>query len=90
MSAEDEQSQSGYEDGSGGPGAPTTLTALEVCCRPLLLFPEDALPCGRNGILREKWDKMSSVLMIRFVLMMRLGCQWTYGEGYQDYHGGGV
>lgn len=31
MSAEDEQSQSGYEDGSGGPGAPTTLTALEVC-----------------------------------------------------------
>jgi DNA repair protein RAD51 len=29
MSAPDEQSQSGYEDGSGGPGAPTTLTALE-------------------------------------------------------------
>jgi hypothetical protein len=30
MSAEDEQSQSGYEDGSGGPGAPTPLSALEV------------------------------------------------------------
>jgi hypothetical protein len=30
MSAEDEQSQSGYEDGFGGPGAPTPLTALEV------------------------------------------------------------
>lgn len=32
MSAEDEQSQSGYEDGlAGGPGAPTPLSALEVC-----------------------------------------------------------
>ena len=30
MSAEDEQSQSGYEDGVGGPGAPTPLTALVV------------------------------------------------------------
>jgi len=31
MSAEDEQSQSGYEDGlAGGPGAPTPLSALEV------------------------------------------------------------
>ncbi|KAK5181872.1 RecA recombinase Rhp51 [Cryomyces antarcticus] len=30
MSAEDEQSQSGYEDGGvGGPGAPTPLSALE-------------------------------------------------------------
>lgn len=30
MSAEDEQSQSGYEDGlAGGPGAPTPLSALE-------------------------------------------------------------
>jgi len=30
MSAEDEQSQSGYEDGAaGGPGAPTPLAALE-------------------------------------------------------------
>ena len=30
MSAEDEQTQTGYEDGAGGPGAPTPLTALEV------------------------------------------------------------
>jgi len=30
MSGEDEQSQSGYEDSMAGPGAPTTLTALEV------------------------------------------------------------
>ena len=31
MSAEEEQSQSGYDDGlAGGPGAPTPLTALEV------------------------------------------------------------
>jgi len=30
MSAEDEQSQSGYEEGAaGGPGAPTPLSALE-------------------------------------------------------------
>jgi len=30
MSADEEQSQSGYEDGAaGGPGAPTPLTALE-------------------------------------------------------------
>lgn len=30
MSAEDEQTQSGYEDGlAGGPGAPTPLSALE-------------------------------------------------------------
>lgn len=30
MSAEDEQSQSGYEDGlAGGPGAPTPLSALD-------------------------------------------------------------
>lgn len=30
MSAEEEQSQSGYEDGlAGGPGAPTPLSALE-------------------------------------------------------------
>lgn len=30
MSAEEEQSQTGYEDGSaGGPGAPTPLSALE-------------------------------------------------------------
>ena len=30
MSAEDEQSQSGYEEGNaGGPGAPTPLMALE-------------------------------------------------------------
>ena len=33
MSAEDEQSQSGYDDGlAGGPGAPTPLSALDVCC----------------------------------------------------------
>lgn len=32
MSAEDEQSQSGYDDGlAGGPGAPTPLSALDVC-----------------------------------------------------------
>jgi DNA repair protein RAD51 len=38
MSAEDEQSQSGYEDGlAGGPGAPTPLSALEVQCSSLLL-----------------------------------------------------
>jgi len=30
MSAEEVQSQSGYEDGLGGPGAPTPLSALEV------------------------------------------------------------
>nr|POE71354.1 hypothetical protein CFP56_62449 [Quercus suber] len=30
MSAEDEQSQSGYEDGVGGPGAPNPLSVLEV------------------------------------------------------------
>jgi len=30
MSAEDVQSQSGFEDGLGGPGAPTPLSALEV------------------------------------------------------------
>ena len=31
MAAEEEQSQSGFEDGSaGGPGAPTPLSALEV------------------------------------------------------------
>lgn len=29
MSAEDD-TQNGYEDGMGGPGAPTSLTALEV------------------------------------------------------------
>jgi len=30
MSAEDEQSQSGFEEGAaGGPGAPTPLSALE-------------------------------------------------------------
>jgi hypothetical protein len=35
MSAEDEQSQSGYDDGlAGGPGAPTPLSALDVCCFP--------------------------------------------------------
>lgn len=29
---EDQQSQSGYEDGAaGGPGAPTPLSALDVC-----------------------------------------------------------
>lgn len=32
MSGDDAQSQSGYEDGAaGGPGAPTPLSALEVC-----------------------------------------------------------
>jgi hypothetical protein len=30
MSGEEEQSQTGYEDGFGGPGAPTPLSALEV------------------------------------------------------------
>lgn len=31
MSVEDDQSQSGYEDGlAGGPGAPTPLSALDV------------------------------------------------------------
>jgi len=31
MSAEeDQQSQSGYDEGAGGPGAPTPLSALEV------------------------------------------------------------
>lgn len=31
MSAEDDQSQTGYEDGlAGGPGAPTPLAGLEV------------------------------------------------------------
>ena len=31
MAGEDEQSQSGYDDGNGtGPGAPTPLSALEV------------------------------------------------------------
>ena len=30
MSAEEVQSQSGFEDGLGGPGAPTPLSALEV------------------------------------------------------------
>jgi len=29
MSAEDTQSQSGLEEGTGGPGAPTPLSALE-------------------------------------------------------------
>jgi hypothetical protein len=33
MSVEEEQSQSGYEDGIGGPGAPTPLSALEVGLR---------------------------------------------------------
>lgn len=28
--ADEEQSQSGYEDGAAGPGAPTPLSALEV------------------------------------------------------------
>lgn len=33
MSAEEDQSQSGYDDGlAGGPGAPTPLSALDVCC----------------------------------------------------------
>ena len=32
MSAEeDQQSQSGYDEQAGGPGAPTPLAALEVC-----------------------------------------------------------
>lgn len=32
MSAEeDQQSQSGYDEQAGGPGAPTPLGALEVC-----------------------------------------------------------
>jgi hypothetical protein len=30
MSAEEVQSQSAYEDGIGGPGAPTPVSALEV------------------------------------------------------------
>lgn len=44
MSAEDEQSQLGFEDGGAGPGAPTPLSALEVraVCRHytlLLMLP---------------------------------------------------
>jgi hypothetical protein len=40
MSAEEVQSQSGYEDGLGGPGAPTPLSALEVLPSVLpALFP---------------------------------------------------
>ena len=35
MSAEeDQQSQSGYDEQAGGPGAPTPLAALEVGLRP--------------------------------------------------------
>ena len=29
MSAEDAESQAGYEEGAGGPGAPTPVAALE-------------------------------------------------------------
>jgi DNA repair protein RAD51 len=37
MSAEeDQQSQSGYDEQAGGPGAPTPLGALEVCMRLVL------------------------------------------------------
>jgi DNA repair protein RAD51 len=51
MNAEDEQSQSGYEDGSGGPGAPTTLTALEVTIHRVLLSEEGSnLLQGVNGL----------------------------------------
>jgi hypothetical protein len=38
MSAEeDQQSQSGYDEQAGGPGAPTPLGALEVCRHLVLL-----------------------------------------------------
>jgi hypothetical protein len=38
MSAEeDQQSQSGYDEQAGGPGAPTPLGALEVCLHLILL-----------------------------------------------------
>lgn len=44
MSAEDDQSQSGYEDGAAGPGAPTPISALEgqsgLTKRDLQLFIE--------------------------------------------------
>lgn len=33
MSAEEDPSQSGYDDSMAGPGAPTPLSALEACCR---------------------------------------------------------
>jgi hypothetical protein len=42
MSAEDE-TQNGYEDGVGGPGAPTSLSALEA--RFLLLPSQSAFIC---------------------------------------------
>jgi len=52
MSAEEVQSQSGFEDGLGGPGAPTPLSALEVHASifaSLASFQADILQ-GINGL----------------------------------------
>jgi hypothetical protein len=38
ISSEQAESQAGYEDSAGGPGAPTPLTALEVRTRTMSSF----------------------------------------------------
>lgn len=50
--AEEAQSQSGYEDCMGGPGAPTPLSALEVGCfsRSHASVQRLIFPQGVNGL----------------------------------------
>lgn len=54
MSAEEDVSQSGYEDGSmAGPGAPTPLSALEVPTHSSIKSPiefTNAITQGVNGL----------------------------------------